>query len=107
MESQIKTGILRVEEVIDHCLILTLPIEAKEYTIHNNAFNNGLGYVLIQNDKIIAYTSRPLKPYKNNYLTHYLELVVMVFALKIWRHYLYEMPCKIDNDHKILKNIFT
>jgi len=69
--------------------ILTLPIEGKEYTVHSDALKNGLGCVLIQADKVVAYTSRQLKPYEKNYLAHDLELAAVVFALKIWRHYLY------------------
>ncbi|KAL9249130.1 Transposon Ty3-G Gag-Pol polyprotein-like protein [Drosera capensis] len=67
----------------------------------------GLGCVLMQHDKAIAYASRQLKPYEINYLTHDLELAAVVFALKIWRHYLYGVSCRIYTDHKSLKYIFT
>ena len=52
---------------------------------------------------MVAYTSRQLKPHENNYPTHDLELAVIVFALKIWRNYLYEEKCLIYIDHKSLK----
>ncbi|GJY82422.1 retrotransposon protein, putative, ty3-gypsy subclass [Tanacetum coccineum] len=57
--------------------------------------------------KVIAYASRQLKPYEVNYPTHDLELAAVVFALKIWRHYLYGEACDIFTDHKSLKYIFT
>ena len=52
---------------------------------------------------MVAYASRQLKPYEKNYPTHDLELAAIVFALKIWRHYLYEEKCFIYTDHKSLK----
>nr|GFA71803.1 CCHC-type integrase [Tanacetum cinerariifolium] len=61
----------------------------------------------MQHGKVIAYASRQLKPYEVNYPTHDLELAAVVFALKIWRHYLYGESCDIFTDHKSLKNIFT
>ena len=63
--------------------ILTLPVEGKEYTIYTDALKNSLGCVLMQEDKVVAYASRQLKPYEKNYPTHDLELVAVVFALKI------------------------
>nr|GFD03783.1 putative reverse transcriptase domain-containing protein [Tanacetum cinerariifolium] len=61
----------------------------------------------MQHGKVIAYASRQLKPYEVNYPTHDLELAAVVFALKIWRHYLYGESCDIFTDHKSLKYIFT
>ena len=63
--------------------ILTLEVEGKEYTIYSDVSKNGLGCVLMQEDKIIAYAFRQLKPYEKNYPTHDLELATVVFALKI------------------------
>nr|GFA30276.1 RNA-directed DNA polymerase [Tanacetum cinerariifolium] len=57
--------------------------------------------------KVIAYASRQLKPYEVNYPTHDLDLAAVVFALKIWRHYLYGESCDVFTDHKSLKYIFT
>jgi len=65
------------------------------------------GCVLMQEDKVVAYASRQLKPYEKNYPTYDLELAAVVFTLKIWRHYLYGVPCKIYIDHQSLKYIFT
>ncbi|XP_063948101.1 uncharacterized protein LOC135152195 [Daucus carota subsp. sativus] len=61
----------------------------------------------MQNGKVIAYASRQLKPHEQRYPTHDLELVAIVFALKVWRHYLYGEKCEIFTDHKSLKYIFT
>jgi len=87
--------------------ILTLPVEGEEYIVYTNASKNGLGCVLMQGDRVIAYASQQLKSYEKNYPTHDLELTAVVFALKIWRHYLYGAPCKIYTDHQSLKYIFT
>ncbi|GKA82618.1 putative reverse transcriptase domain-containing protein [Tanacetum coccineum] len=64
-----------------------------------------LGAVLMQRKKVIAYTSRQLKPNEENYTTHDLELGAVVFALKIWRHYLYGTKCTVFTDHKSLQHI--
>ena len=61
----------------------------------------------MQNDKVVAYTSRQLKDYETRYPTHDLELAAVVFALKMWRHYLYGVHCEIYTDHKTLKYLFT
>lgn len=87
--------------------VLTLPIEGVEYEIYSDASREGLGCVLMQERKVIAYASRQLKNHEKNYPTHDLELAAVVFALKIWRHYLFGVPCKIYTDHKSLKYIFT
>nr|GFB45061.1 retrovirus-related Pol polyprotein from transposon 17.6 [Tanacetum cinerariifolium] len=77
------------------------------FQIYSDASKKGLGCVLMQHGKVIAYDSRQLKPYEVNYPTHDLELVAVVFALKIWRHYPYGESCDIFTDHKSLKYIFT
>ena len=71
--------------------------------IFSDASLNGLGCVLMQDGKLVAYASRQLKPHEKNYPTHDLELVAIVFALKIWRHYLYGEKCFIYTNHKSLK----
>ncbi|GKV48180.1 hypothetical protein SLEP1_g55007, partial [Rubroshorea leprosula] len=87
--------------------ILTIPDDSGGFTIYSDASKKGLGSVLMQHDKVVAYASRQLKPYEKNYPTHDLELAAVVFALKIWRHYLYGEKCEIFTDHKSLKYIFT
>ena len=61
----------------------------------------------MQDRKVIAYASRQLKPHEVNYPTHDLELAAIVFALKIWRHYLYGVKCKIYTDHQSLRYLYT
>jgi hypothetical protein len=87
--------------------ILALPTESENFVVYNGTSKKGLGCVLMQNGNVIAYASRQLKPYEQNYPTHDLELAVVVFALKIWRHYLYGERCEIYTDHKSLKYLFT
>nr|GEZ97690.1 reverse transcriptase [Tanacetum cinerariifolium] len=87
--------------------ILTLPSGTGGYQIYSDASKKGLGCVLMQHGKVIGYTSSQLKPYEENYSTHDLELAAVVFALKIWRHYLYGETYDIFTDHKSLKYIFT
>lgn len=83
--------------------ILALPTGADGFVIYNDASYNGLGCVLMLNGKVIAYASRQLKTNKKNYPTHDLELAAVIFALKIWCHYLYGATCEIYIDHKSLK----
>ena len=61
----------------------------------------------MQEGKVIAYASRQLKPHEKNYPTHDLELAAIVFALKIWRHYLYGEKCRIFTHHKIFKYLMN
>ncbi|GJR47155.1 putative reverse transcriptase domain-containing protein [Tanacetum coccineum] len=61
--------------------------------------------MLMQKEKVIAYASRQLKIHEKNYTTHDLELGDVVFALKIWRHYLYSTKCVVFTDHKSLQHI--
>ena len=87
--------------------VLTQPTLGKEYTLYSDASGIGLGCVLMQDEKVVAYASRQLKPHEQNYPTHDLELVAVVFALKIWRHYLYGEKCRIFTDRKSLKYLLT
>ena len=83
--------------------VFTKSIYGKEYVIFSDASLNGLGCVFMQEGKVVAYASRQLKPHEKNYPTYDLELAVIVFALKIWRHYLYGEKYFIYTDHKSLK----
>ena len=87
--------------------VLALPSGKDGYVVYSDASRQGLGCVLMQDGRVIAYASRHLKKHEQNYPTHDLELAAVVFALKIWRHYLYGVPCQIFTDHKCLKYIFT
>ncbi|GKE91154.1 putative reverse transcriptase domain-containing protein, partial [Tanacetum coccineum] len=77
----------------------------QDFVVYCDASHKGLGGVLMQREKVIAYASRQLKIHEKNYITHDLELGSVVFALKIWRHYLYGTKCTVFTDHKILQNI--
>ncbi|MCI22527.1 CCHC-type integrase, partial [Trifolium medium] len=66
----------------------------------------GLGGVLMQRGKVVAYASRKLKTHEKNYPTHDLELAAVVFTLKIWRHYLYGSRFEVFSDHQSLKYLF-
>ncbi|GFZ06811.1 hypothetical protein Acr_18g0009810 [Actinidia rufa] len=83
------------------------PVLTDGFTIYNNASHRGLGCILMQHGKVIAYASRQLRLHEKNYPTHDLELATIVFALKIWRHYLYGVTCEIFTNHKSLKYLFT
>ena len=72
-----------------------------------DASRQGLGCVLMRNDKVIAYAFMQLKKHEQNYPTHDLELAAVVFSLRIWRHYSYGVPCRIFTDHKSLQYLFT
>ena len=87
-------------------LVLTLPSKNDGYTVYCDASKVGLGCVLMHNGKVDTYASHQLKKHEQNYPTHDLEMVAVMFALKIWRHYLYGVTCKIYTDHKSLKYIF-
>ncbi|GJU29407.1 putative nucleotidyltransferase, ribonuclease H [Tanacetum coccineum] len=82
--------------------ILALPEGNDDFIVYCDASHQGLGAVLMQREKVIAYASRQLKPNEENYTTHDLELGAVVFALKIWRHYLYGTKCTVFTDHKSL-----
>ncbi|KAF5756264.1 putative nucleotidyltransferase, Ribonuclease H [Helianthus annuus] len=85
--------------------ILSLPEGTDDFVVYCDASIQGLGCVLMQRDKVIAYASRQLKVHERNYTTHDLELGAVVFALKIWRHYLYGTKCTIYTDHRSLEHI--
>ncbi|GKD99595.1 reverse transcriptase domain-containing protein, partial [Tanacetum coccineum] len=86
-------------------LILALREGNDYFVVYCDASHQGLGVVLMQREKVIAYASRQLKPNEKNYTTHDLELGAVVFALKIWRHYLYGTKCIMFTDHKSLQHI--
>ncbi|KAF8051102.1 hypothetical protein N665_1797s0001 [Sinapis alba] len=87
--------------------ILVLPEADQPYVVYTDVSITGLGCVLTQHGKVIAYASRQLKKHEGNYPTHDLEMAAVVFALKIWRSYLYGAKVQILTDHKSLKYIFT
>ncbi|WVZ79564.1 hypothetical protein U9M48_027129 [Paspalum notatum var. saurae] len=87
--------------------VLTLPDLLKDFVIYCDASRQGLGCVLMQDNRVVSYASRQLRAHEEHYPTHDLELAAVVHALKIWRHYLLGNKCDIYTDHKSLKYIFT
>ncbi|GKB55092.1 putative reverse transcriptase domain-containing protein [Tanacetum coccineum] len=86
---------------------MALPEGSEDFIAYCDASKKGLGAVLMQREKVIAYASRQLKIHEKNYTTHDLELGAVVFALKIWRHYLYGTKCTVFTDHKSLQHILN
>ncbi|GKA62647.1 putative reverse transcriptase domain-containing protein [Tanacetum coccineum] len=87
--------------------ILALPEGSEDFIVYCDASIKGLGVVLMQREKVIAYASRQLKIHEKNYTTHDLELGAVVFSLKLWRHYLYGTKCTVFTDHKSLQHILN
>ncbi|KAL6313721.1 hypothetical protein AAG906_010140 [Vitis piasezkii] len=87
---------------------IALPLtSSRGFVVYSDASRHGLGCVLMQHGKVVAYASRQLKPYERNDPTHDLELAAVVFPLKIWRHSLFGETCEIFIDHKSLKYLFS
>ncbi|GKB85476.1 putative reverse transcriptase domain-containing protein [Tanacetum coccineum] len=87
--------------------VLDLPDGPKDFLVYYDASCQGLGCMLMQIGRVIAYASRQLKIHEKNYTTYDLELGAVLFALKIWRHYLYGTKSIIYTDHKSLHKIFN
>ena len=87
--------------------VLTIPERNEGFVVYKDTLRQGLGYVLMQKDWVVAYASWQFMPHELNYPTHDLQPVVVILALKIWGHYLYGAKCEIYADHKSLKHIFT
>ncbi|KAI3676159.1 hypothetical protein L1987_85759 [Smallanthus sonchifolius] len=98
---------LTLKQKLCNAPILTLPDGNDDLVVYCDASNQGLGCVLMQRGKVIAFASRQLKIHEKNYTTHDLELGAVVFTLKIWRHYLYGTKCVMFTDHKSLQHIFN
>ncbi|KAH0685610.1 hypothetical protein KY290_017106 [Solanum tuberosum] len=87
--------------------VLTLPEGTDGFVLYCDVSGIGLGCVLMQNGKVIAYASRQLKVHEKNYPTHDIELAAVIFGLNIWRHYLYGVHVDVFTDHKILQYVFN
>nr|GEU40725.1 putative reverse transcriptase domain-containing protein [Tanacetum cinerariifolium] len=87
--------------------ILALPEGNDDFVVYCDALIQGLGDVLMQREKVFTYVSRQLKPHEENYTTQDLELGAVVFALKIWRHYLHGTKCIVFTDHKSLQHVLN
>nr|GEX80938.1 putative reverse transcriptase domain-containing protein [Tanacetum cinerariifolium] len=80
--------------------IFALPKGSENFMVYCDASHKGLGAILMQREKVIAYVSRQLKVHENKYTTH-----IVVFAFKMWRHYLYGTKCVMFTNHKSLQHI--
>ncbi|GKD77622.1 putative reverse transcriptase domain-containing protein, partial [Tanacetum coccineum] len=96
-----------LKDMLCNAPILALPDGPEYFVVYYDASGLGLGYVLMQRGKVIAYASRQSKIHEKNYTTHDLELRAVVFALKIWRHYQYGTKSVIYTDHKSVQHIFS
>ncbi|GJV38683.1 putative reverse transcriptase domain-containing protein [Tanacetum coccineum] len=94
-----------LKEKLCNAPVLALPDGPDDFVVYCDASKQGFRCVLMQRGKVIAYASRQLKKHEKNYTTHDLELGAVVFALKIWRHYLYGTKSVIYTDHKSLQYI--
>ncbi|GJW57723.1 putative reverse transcriptase domain-containing protein [Tanacetum coccineum] len=86
---------------------MALPEGSEDFIAYCDALKKGLGVVLMQREKVITYASHQLKIHEKNYMTHDLEHGAVVFALKIWRHYLYGTKCTVFTNHKSLQHILN
>nr|GEV76979.1 retrotransposon protein, putative, Ty3-gypsy subclass [Tanacetum cinerariifolium] len=100
-----KAAFQLLKQKLYSALILALPEGTDNFVVYCDAWHKGLGMVFMHKEKVIAYASRQLKVHEKNYTTHDLELGVVVFPLKMWRHYLYGTKCVVFTDHKSLQHI--
>jgi len=87
--------------------VLVIADGTKPFTVYTDACGTGLGAVLMQEGRVVAYASRQLKDHEKRYPTHDLELAAIVFALKMWRHYLLGERLELYTNHKSLKYLFS
>jgi len=95
-----------LKQKLTNAPVLVIPNTSRSFEVYCDASHQGLGCVLMQERRVVAYASRQLKSHEKNYPTHDLELAAVVFALKIWRHYLYGAQFQVFSDHKSLKYLF-
>ncbi|GJS68477.1 putative reverse transcriptase domain-containing protein [Tanacetum coccineum] len=95
-----------LKEKLCNAPVLALPDGPDDFVVYCDASKQGFGCVLMKRCKVIAYASRQLKTHEKNYITHDLELGAVVFAFRIWRHYLYGTKSVIYTEHKSLQYIF-
>jgi hypothetical protein len=97
----------RIKELLKTTSILKVSDMDVDFLVCTDASKEGLGEVLMQDGQVIAYISRNLRRHEENYLTHDLELLAIVYALRVWRHYLIGWKFKLKADHCGLQHIFT
>jgi hypothetical protein len=104
---QCEESFLTLKKLLTTAPILAQPDIEKPFDVYCDAFDTGIGGVLMQEGRAIAFASRQLRCHEEHYPTHDLELLVVVHALKVWRHYLLGNLVHIYTDHKSLKYLFT
>ncbi|KAL4298096.1 hypothetical protein GQ457_12G012090 [Hibiscus cannabinus] len=97
----------QLKQALTYAPILVQLESGKEFTLYSDASHSRLGCVLMLGENVIAYASRQVKPHELNYPTHNMEFVAIVFALKIWRHYLYGKKCYMFTYHKSLNYVLA
>ena len=97
----------RLKELLTTAAILKVQDMDADFLVCTDASKEGLGRVLMQDGRVIAYISRKLRRHEENYATHNLELLAIVYALKVWRHYLIGQKFELKTDHCGLQHIFT
>jgi hypothetical protein len=97
----------RLKELLTTAPIPKVPNMDMDFLVCTNTSKEGLGGVLMQDDRVIAYISRKLRRHEENYAMHDLELLSIVYALKVWRHYLIGRKFELKTDHRGLQHIFT
>ncbi|KAK9088300.1 hypothetical protein Scep_027382 [Stephania cephalantha] len=102
-----KEAFAQLKRLLTTAPVLVLPEVGQGFSVYTDASHRGLGCVLMQGTSTVAYASRQLKVHEKNYPTHDLELAAAVFALKIWRHYMYGKTFTLFTDNKSLKYLFT
>jgi hypothetical protein len=95
------------KKLLTTSLVLAQPDTTKPFDVYCDASGTGLGGVLMQEGRVISYSSRQLRRHEEHYPTHDIELAAVVMALRMWRHYLLGNAVHINTDHKSLKYIFT
>nr|GEU61226.1 putative reverse transcriptase domain-containing protein [Tanacetum cinerariifolium] len=105
-ETEVEEAFQTLKQKLCCAPILALPEGSDDFVVYCDASLTGFGAVLMQREKVIAYASRQLRTHEENYTTHDLELGAVVFALRLWRHYLYGKKCVVYRDHKSLQHIF-
>jgi len=105
-DSKCENSFLELKKRLTSAPVLILPNPKESFVVYCDASKMSLGGVLMQNRQVVAYASRQLKVHEMNYPTHDLELAVVVFVLKIWRHYLYGSRFEVFSDHKSLNYLF-
>ena len=106
-DTQCKHSFHTLKKRLTTAPVLVLPNPREPFEVYCDASKMGLGGVLMQKGQVVAYASRQLKTHERNYPTHDLELAAVVFAIKMWRHYLFGSKFEVFSDHKSLNYLFS